>query len=564
MLAVTALSQDNDSMSDPLLEFDATDEVISPEDQKDIEIEIERVANENRINVTEEALAYEPQKNGMLFPLLINGVGLFLLILGSVTLFLVFQAQEDALRATVQVEATTESLLIAEIRREAEEALSAKDDEIRRIEEQMAALNAERAALAQNMDSQVAEREAQLRAELEAELEAERQRLRAMNLSEEQIAEAIAELEAQKNQEFEAELNRFRQEAIAERERIERELAAREAEFSSNLAQANQERESMAQENEARLAELSQEMEAQMAAGQAQLDAAAQELAALSQRREREALLRGQISGLYRATSQALDAGNSADVRTRLQSLRAIINSDQASQIDAIREQRPIDLFIIAAIEELVALREAGEAAESEGETVAAAALEEALAEIAALTELREELEAALSELVEEQEEALAREETLREEQETALADIQRLQGLLAAAEADDTTEELAELRVLAQQIQAAQNQYADVLETSASADRLIAARAQLQELLTTTAMATLFPQFNDLISRFEPVYVSGGRQNALIDAADILIDLGMLNTPDQRRNAVSSLLSTETEPAMQEFLMELEELLLQ
>lgn len=195
---------------------------------------------------------------------------------------------------------------------------------------------------------------------------------------------------------------------------------------------------------------------------------------------------------------------------------------------------------------------------------MAAAALEEALAEIAALTELREELEAALSELVEEQEEALAREETLREEQETALADIQRLQGLLAAAEADDTTEELAELRVLAQQIQAAQNQYADVLETSASADRLIAARAQLQELLTTTAMATLFPQFNDLISRFEPVYVSGGRQNALIDAADILIDLGMLNTPDQRRNAVSSLLSTETEPAMQEFLMELEELLLQ
>jgi hypothetical protein len=557
-------------MSDPIQEFDDADEIISPEDQKDIAAEIERVANENRIHVTEEALAYVPQKNGMLFPLLINGLGLALLIIGSLTLFLVFQSQEDALRSTVQLETTTESLLIAEIRREAEAALSEKDEEIRRIEEQMAALSAERAALAQDMESQVADREAELRQQLEAELEVERQRLQALNLSEEQIAAAIAQFEAEKNQEFEAELNRFRQEAIAERERVERELAAREAEFSSNLAQASQERDSMARENEARMAELAQEMEAQRAAGQAELDAAAQELAALSQRREREALLRGQISGLYRAVSQSLAAENNADVRNRLQSLRSILNSDQATQIDAIREQRPIDLFIISAIEELVTLREASEESGDAAGTVAAEALEEAMAEIDELSALREELQAIveeleteLTDLLADQEQAAEREETLQADLEMALSDIQRLQALLVAAEADDTTEELVELRELAQQIRTAQAQYTEILTTGTDGDRLIAARTQLQELLTTSAMATLFPDFNDLISRFEPLYVAGGRENALVDAADILIDVGMLNSPDQRRDAVASLLAATTEPAMQEFLAELEELLL-
>ncbi|MFW5812532.1 MAG: hypothetical protein ACOCWS_06050, partial [Alkalispirochaetaceae bacterium] len=185
-------------MSDPVDFPGGATAGISEADQREIKAEIERVVSENRIKVSPDLLSYTAQRNGALFPLLINLAGVLLLAGGVGGLFFLFQSDEETIRSAEQSVAVTESRLIQEIRRETEARLGEKEAEIEQIVARLESIDQERLALAQDMEGQISRRIDELERQFEAELESERRRLEALNLSEAEVEARLAEFEAEK------------------------------------------------------------------------------------------------------------------------------------------------------------------------------------------------------------------------------------------------------------------------------------------------------------------------------------------------------------------------------
>lgn len=331
---------------------------ITEEDEREIRLEIERVAGENRITVSEELFDFTPVRNGAVFPVLVNVIGLAVLAGGVFLLAQIFAGNDAELRSSSEQIVTAESRLIEEIRRETEAELAAKEAEIAEIQQQLASISEERAALAADIESQIAQREAQLRAEFESELEAERERLRGLNLSEAEIEERLAEFAQAKEEEYETRLGQFRRETEAQREQLEAELNQLEQQFNQTLDDANAARRQLEEESAARLAAMQSEFQEELAASEAQLSQAEAELSRLAREQERTELVRSQIRGLYAAVNEALAARELQAARDRLRDLRTLLNEESVLRIPALREQRPTELFVVASIERLIGLEE--------------------------------------------------------------------------------------------------------------------------------------------------------------------------------------------------------------
>ncbi len=341
-------------MSDPV-EFPGGESAgISEADQRDIREEIERVAAENRIQISGELLEFSAQRNGALFPLIANLAGLLLLAAGIAVLFFLFQSDDASIRSAEQSVTATESRLIQELRRETEEQLAAKDSEIEQIVARLESISEERAAIAQDVEEQILQRERELQEQFEAELEAERRRLQALNLTDAEIELRLAEFEAQKRQEYNERLAAFQDRMLAERERLEEDLDALEGQFTQTLEQASQEREAILQESEARISEVQSQFESRLSQSQAELSAAQQELTRLSRSREREILIRTQITGLFRDISTNMQEGNYEAALGNLATMETLLNEPSTLQIEALREERGTNLFMVRTLRQYI------------------------------------------------------------------------------------------------------------------------------------------------------------------------------------------------------------------
>lgn len=743
----------------------AQTEGVSAEDQEEILKEIEKVASDNRISVSADSLAFTARRNGAVFPILVNVVGLAILAGGVFGLAYLFQTGEQQLRQSAQVVVTAESRLIEEIRRETEQQIAEREAEIASIQEQLESISSERAQIALDIDQQLAAREAELRSEFDAALEAESQRLLGLNLSEAEIEQRLAEFQAERQREFDAQLAAARDQSLAEQAALEAELNQLEQQFSASLSAANTARQELLAESEQRLSDLQQEFEANLAASEAQLGQAEAQLAELARQREREELVRAQIRGLYESTADAIGSSDFDAARGRLRDLRTLLNEENTLRLEALREQRPVELFLIGSLESLVGYEErfgnpetigrlsdaglvqqvtelaerAARAAAGGNTTEAARLYREALTvipavqessaflgqqtsvadereqeainaaaeqiviqgrnalqaetypeavqlfsravrnyptsrfrvealggittavdailseaaqaqdelssdlvaletEIATLTEDSAEQTAALEalqlELEESQtalEQSLDEGEQLRADGATTLTEVERLQTEiegataaiatlerdltaaesellatlddLAAAEAQtaelqaaltrneaelgqvrtepeqaqdtepepqtvtldaQTAAELDQLRELSERLALAQDNYADYRrQTAANLENaseleVINARVALGAFLNQNAMREFFPGLSDEFARYEQAYVESGRQNALLDAADLLIELSEVLQPIERVEIVEDALIAAEDPAYQEFLAEL------
>lgn len=341
-------------MSDPVDFPGEATAGISEADQREIREEIERVAAENRIKVSPDLLSYTAERNGALFPLLINLAGVLFLVAGLGALFFFFRSDEETIRGAEQSVAATESRLIQEIRRETEARLAEKETEIEQIVARLESIDQQRLALAEDMEGQISQRVEELEQQFEAELEAERRRLEALNLSEAEVEARLAEFEAQKRQEYNERIAQFRERMVAERQRLEEDLDVLERQFSETLEQANQERTAILQESEARIGEIQNEFEARLALSEAELTEAQRELARLSQSRERETLIRGQITGLYASVSEDIQEGAYESALDRLESLETLLNESSTLQIETLRQERGANLFLLRTLREYI------------------------------------------------------------------------------------------------------------------------------------------------------------------------------------------------------------------
>lgn len=583
-------------MSDSRLpEPEIPDAGIPEEDQQALRAEIERVAAENRIRVTDDTFSVTPIRKGYRMPLVVNLGAVVLGIALLVPIAAFFRSEDQQVRAETGFAASAQGQIVAELRREAEARLEAKDREIAEIERQLAQIRTEREQLADDIDERVRVREAELEARFEAELEAERERLAEEGLSDEEINEIIAQIRADRFAEIDAELAAYRAELEAQRDEAEADLDRQEQQYNQQLASANEERSAILAEAEQRERELRAQFEGRIAAQQAELSSVQEELTELSARREREQAALREITGFF-ATIRSRIADNQLDAAENLAGeLRTYFNDPSVRELRTVSDRREADLSLLGALEDFIRLeREVevlrGTTATGEIEALTAeyetlqderdrvvaerAALEEELAELTAELEAIEAAEAP-QQLGERQEELETQIETLSTElgvREETIAELQSevaaLSEEIASLETDlsNSAEQIALLSDFRDRLVALERAWTDYRENEPagfeSGDDPLAlseARVELEAFLSGEITQSVLPEFDSRIQRYFDAFEESGRERALMQSADLLFELALIGSTTERLVRVEQELESSGDGSvMSEFLQEL------
>ena len=583
---------------------------IPPEDQEEIRRQIENVSQKNRISVGGESLKVKPARKDYAMPLVVN---LLTAVLAAGVIFAVaafFRTEEDAIQSDLLVDDTGQQALIEEIQREAEEQLSAQEQEIEEIEAELASVRAERQELAESVDERVEEREEELRADLEAELEAERQRLAEEGLSEEEIEEVIAEIRAERIAEIEEEVAQYRNELEAELAEAEAELDQQEAEFSEDLAEATDELEAIEQEAEARVADVRAEFEAELEAQEAEVAQAQEELAALEEQRARgEAAVR-EIAGSFAQIRDLLLNDELNEAEQAIDGLRDYLSDPSVQALDAVADRRDADEDMLASLEELIELRRENRELEEEiaeaqeiGDVEAEEELQEEVTQLEAELEDAEETIDGLEDELAEREEEISVVEAELDESDQQLSNLEQMveqrdadiaaleneissyeqelaerESELAALEETDSAQEISGLQEELSQMEQEMEELADQRDRLVSLEQAYEeylgqqaaglagndeelssdARVALENFLSHDGIQSVFPDIDDRLEDYFDAFEESGRRRALIQSADLLFELAAIDQRSERIARVEDELSSADDDDRREFLGEL------
>ena len=135
---------------------------ISREDQTDILLHIEKVAQSSRILAGPDTWKVRPKKSGISLPVIVNIVGLVALAGGLFALDRIFSQAREQSDAGTAVLSSAEGRLLQEIKREAEGRIQEKDREIATIQARMASLDKEKEQLLASVESRIKAKELEL------------------------------------------------------------------------------------------------------------------------------------------------------------------------------------------------------------------------------------------------------------------------------------------------------------------------------------------------------------------------------------------------------------------
>ncbi|MDR1219089.1 MAG: hypothetical protein LBK73_05700 [Treponema sp.] len=279
---------------------------ISLEEQQEILADLDTLERPLERLEGEEAIAsHEKQakKKGVLLPALTNGIAAALLALGLATLFLTHERDEIRFMQGDVTPGITERTLIAEIRRDFANQLSAKDAEIAEIHAKVTSIDTEM-------------RNVQIQFENKLILESEKDRL-------------LADLQRQKD-DYQNRLAALQQERgqLLEDARI-REVALR------NQLSANK------------------ELSVQAQSVQAELASAQEALRSFTDEQEKNALVDLQIDGYFAAVNEQIGAALFDQAASTLSALRDFLDTPSFQNIKAFRERKPARLALINTLSEL-------------------------------------------------------------------------------------------------------------------------------------------------------------------------------------------------------------------
>jgi DNA repair exonuclease SbcCD ATPase subunit len=327
---------------------------ISKEDQQDILTQIEKIATESRMQVSPEVFHIKPLKKGVLFPIIINLAAVLVLAVGIFTLYLLFRRGEEIILEEKVLITSTEGKLLEELKRESDNKLREKNSEIEDIQNRLSAIDKERQDLQANMDSKIQERESALRKTLEDALAAEKQRLKDQGLSEEDINAKIADLENKKQQEFDENLEAFKKETEAERLKAENNLKIMQDEYSQSLNRINTEKDSIQKESLAREAELKSRIEEKEKALESEKTKAEAHLALLEEQALKTELVDTQLIGFYNTVKGNIKNENFEDALENLSSLRSYLDEESVISLPGIANRREVEFFVIDSLNKLI------------------------------------------------------------------------------------------------------------------------------------------------------------------------------------------------------------------
>ena len=330
---------------------------ISDDDRRDILAQIDRVAQENRIQTGPEAFVLHPRKRGLLVPVAVNAGALVVLAAGLFILYSLFQQSAQGLVQNQVVLLSPEGKLIEEIRKQSQADLLAKDQQIADIQNHVNSLNQQKNDLQATMEKKIAEKEAQLRQALQDAVAAERARLTAAGYSQAVIEDKIREFEKRKNAEYNQALDDFKKKAESERSALEGNLKKQQDDYQKNLTDLASERQKILDESRQKQADLqtqldqkNRDLESEQSANRAQLAAAQKQLSDLNDQKAKTDDVENQLLGQYTKIAQAIQSRQFPDALKQVQALTAYLNDPTVKLLPAIQKRRDADLFLAATL----------------------------------------------------------------------------------------------------------------------------------------------------------------------------------------------------------------------
>jgi len=336
-------------------------EDVSPEDRQKILRQINEVIDRNRIKVDSNTFSITAKRSGIGLPILINAAVAAVVVAAILTFSLLFNRQEEVLAAGTGTILSAESKLIETLREESQAQLQNKDREILSVQQRLRDTLDQQKLLQAQTEQTLRQREDELEEQFQRALEEERQRLLQQGLTTTAVEERLLTFQAEKRSEVEAEFDAFRrqtEQAAAQREEA---IAGLVQEYEQELQSAQAERSELERQLQERETELQRQFEERTQALESERAQVAAQLSRLQEQQRQEQLVRDQILSTYETVNKQIAAGQFEAALEQLDSLRSYLNQEPARSLAGIQRRRPVELFIISSLEDLIQSRSAEE-----------------------------------------------------------------------------------------------------------------------------------------------------------------------------------------------------------
>jgi hypothetical protein len=358
---------------------------IPAEEREKILAQIEKVVSRSRMKVTPKTFLFTASRKGSVLPLIVNLAAVLVVAAGIYLAVQLSRRTEASIVSAPTVLLSAEGKMVEALKEEARQQLAGKDGEIAAIRARLSSIDGERDRIRREADASVHQREQQLAEAFARTLEEEQARLQARGLSEAAVARRMADFETKNRAALDAQRAAFRGQADADRAEKERTIAKLQAEYEQTLSQAQAERNRIHEESARRQSDLEAGYRQKQLALEQDTSAALAELATLRQQREKEQLAQDQFLGFYRTAREEIQAGRPEAARQALADFRAYLDQPGLASLPGIVRRRPVELFLIDSLEQLIRAQAAeGSAAQSIQSLAASAGL---IASVAALVQ---------------------------------------------------------------------------------------------------------------------------------------------------------------------------------
>ncbi|MCK5672785.1 MAG: hypothetical protein KAH95_05385 [Spirochaetales bacterium] len=323
----------------------------SEKEKQEILHEIDQITEQNRLTVTDDLFKITPLKKGGTLPLVINILGILAIVASFYFTNRYFQEQEQTMAMEESSYESTEGSVIEELKRQAEEKLNKKQEEISQIQNELSKLDRESASLRENMDSQIKDKELELRSEMEAALADEKARLQNQDISTAELEKQLQEFQKTRENTFASEIAEFKSESEAAIKEKEEELAKSKQIAKDILEQANRDKAVIEADTQKREAQLTRQFEAEKEALTRESSEATQKLKELSELQKNEQLIQDQLTGSYNSIIESIKTGNYTEAQIGIDDVRNLLNDPNVLRLPTISKKKNVELFFLDTME---------------------------------------------------------------------------------------------------------------------------------------------------------------------------------------------------------------------
>jgi hypothetical protein len=330
-------------------------EEIPAEERENILREIDGILVKNRV----EAAPQNPKagRSGLALPFIVN----LIIVAAVATTVLLFtkalNGQEEQLASGAREIKGAESQVFVALREESAAQIGQKDQEIVAFQTKLAQATAERERVRSQAAEDIQKREKELAAEMAASLEAERRRLQGSGIRADRVDEQLRVYEERLKAETLRQTDAFQKKATEEAARSEAAVNSLISEYQKNLDLVQADRSRLQQQYLSKESDLKRQYARESATLQDEKNQAQSDLSRLQETRRQEGLVMGRLLESYDEINRQVGAGENAAALESLGALRESLDREPAASLALIRSRRPVELFIIGSLEQLIRSR---------------------------------------------------------------------------------------------------------------------------------------------------------------------------------------------------------------